>query len=69
MKEVKSSNIHAIGWEAGALTVHFKNGTSYRYEGVPAEEHAKLMAAESVGRHFNEHIKGKYNHKKGDNWS
>lgn len=69
MKQVKSSNIHAIGWADGKLTVQFKNGTSYSYSGVPADTHKKLMDAESVGKHFNEHIKGKFDHKKGDNWS
>lgn len=69
MKEVKSSNIHAIGWADGTLTVHFKNGTAYSYTGVPADVHAKLMAAESVGKAFGETIKGRYDFKKGDNWS
>lgn len=69
MKKVQSSNIEAVGWTDGKLTVHFKNGTAYHYDGVPADVHAKLMTAESVGKHFNEFIKGKFDHKKGDNWS
>lgn len=69
MKEVKSSNIHAIGWADGTLTVHFKNGTAYSYAGVPAEEHKKLMEAESVGKHFGQHIRGKFAFTKGGNWS
>lgn len=69
MKTVESSNIHAIGWADGTLTVRFKNGTEYSYANVPAGVHANLMTAESVGRHFNEHIKGKYDHTKGTNWS
>lgn len=69
MKEVKSSNIHAIGWKDGMLMVRFKNGTEYHYYDVPEDEHKKLMAAESVGKHFNQHIKGgPYRHMKGENW-
>lgn len=68
MKKVESSNIEAIGWADGTLTVHFKNGTAYSYAGVPADTHQKLMAANSVGRHFSEHIKGKYDHSKKDDW-
>ena len=69
MKEVKSSNIHAIGWADNMLKVRFKNGTEYHYYDVPEKVHADLMSAESVGKHFNAHIKGKFEHGKGDNWS
>jgi hypothetical protein len=69
MKKVRSSNIEAIGWADGTLTVHFKNGTAYSYANVPADEHKKLMEAESVGKHFGEHIRGKFAFTKGDNWS
>ena len=69
MKKVESSNIEAIGFKDGTLTVHFKNGSAYSYAGVGAEDHTKLMGAESIGKHFNQHIKGKFDHKKLDKWS
>lgn len=60
MKPVKSSNIRAIGFDPETKTLHvaFLNGTQYTYEGVDAEKHAALMSADSVGSHFNAHIKG-----------
>lgn len=69
MKKVESSNIEAIGFKDGSLTVHFKNGSAYSYAGVTEADANKLMDAESVGKHFNQHIKGKFEHKKLDNWS
>lgn len=60
MKSVKSSNIDSIGYspETKTLRVAFKNGSVYTYEGVDAEKHQALMSADSVGSHFNAHIKG-----------
>lgn len=46
--------------ETNTLEVRFKNGSTYRYSGVSAEAHAEFMAAESKGKHFGTHIKGKY---------
>lgn len=69
MHEFKeSSNIHAVGWTDGMLKVRFKNGTEYHYYDVPEAEHKKLMDAKSVGKHFGEHIKGKFDHTKKDDW-
>ncbi len=65
MKPVTSSNIKAIGYENGLLVVHFSNGSRYSYKGVPARVHGELMAAESVGKHFMEHIRnGQYTHER-----
>lgn len=60
MKSVKSSNISAIGFspETKELHVAFTNGTRYVYHDVDADKHTELMSADSVGRHFNAHIKG-----------
>ncbi len=59
---VKSSNVRSIGYDASqqALDVEFGSGGVYRYAGVPPETHAKLMAAESVGRFVGSEIKGKF---------
>lgn len=72
---VKSSQIASIGYDAATqtLAVEFWNkdgaphggdvpGAVYHYEGVPAEAHAALIAAESVGKHFGAHIRGKFKH-------
>lgn len=57
---VTSSNIASIGYDpqTETLEVEFKNGTVYQYHGVDADKHAALMKADTVGGHFNAHIKG-----------
>lgn len=59
---VKSSNITSVAYDPAAqeLEVQFKNGGRYRYAGVPATAHAALMAADSVGAHFHQHIKSAF---------
>lgn len=59
---VESSNLKAVGYEPGtkALTVQFKSGAQHVYEGVPAHEHARLMASDSIGSHFHANIKSAY---------
>lgn len=52
--------------EAEALDVVMKNDVTYRYVGVPDQEHEKLMASPSKGKHFAEHIKWKFPHLKID---
>ncbi len=62
MQMVESSNIRAIGYdkEEKTLFVQFKNYNEFSFEGVPKETHDALMAAESVGKYFHSHIKGKF---------
>ncbi len=57
---VESSNIRSIGHDPATKTleVEFLNGTVYQYHDVDADKHAALMKADSVGGHFNAHIKG-----------
>lgn len=75
---VESSNIEAIGFdyeEAGitspawaTMRVWFKYGSVYDYDKVPMHVFEALkkaaMTGESVGSHFKENIKGKYQFKK-----
>ncbi len=61
MKEIKhSSNIEAVGHEGGTLTIKFRNGGIYDYPDFPAELHDKFVNAESCGKFFQGHIRGKY---------
>lgn len=62
LKEVKSSNITRIGYdaEAGTLVVEFKSGTKYSFSGVTTKEHQDLVEAQSVGSHFHANIRSKY---------
>lgn len=69
MLPVESSNIARIGYDADRreLRVEFKSGVAHDYVAVPPEAHSKLMSADSHGKHFNEHVKGRYeNRKSGD---
>lgn len=68
LKPVTSSNIAAIGHDpdSNTLAVRFmpragsKWGDVWHYEGVSAKQHEALLKAESVGKHFSAHIRGKF---------
>lgn len=61
MLACKSSQIESIGHSGDTLAVRFKNGgAEYRYSGVSAESFAALQKAESVGKHFCQHIRPKF---------
>jgi hypothetical protein len=62
MKPVTSSNIAAVGYAEGSgeLIVQYKGGGTYRYFDVPAEVHAGLAEAKSIGGYINENVKGKF---------
>jgi hypothetical protein len=62
MAKVTSSNIEEITHiEPDTLQVMFKGGAVYHYHNVDKAKYDALMAAESHGKHLNEHIKP--NHK------
>ena len=62
LKHVESSVIRSIGYDpvTAVLHVEFRSGRAYRYLNVPSEQHAALMAAESIGRYFNQEIRPRY---------
>lgn len=64
-----SSTIDRVQWlpsdEAASrdkphLVIDFKSGGTYVFEGVPRKDYESLIAAESVGKHFHQHIRGKF---------
>jgi outer membrane protein assembly factor BamE (lipoprotein component of BamABCDE complex) len=63
MREVESSQIHAIGHDPASqtLAIQFKSkgepGSVYHYQNFPSDEFEKFSNAESIGRHFGQHIK------------
>lgn len=61
---VKSSMFDAIGHDpvANVLTVRMKNGKIYTHAEVSAEEYDAFLHAESMGRHYNEKIRGQFAH-------
>jgi hypothetical protein len=68
LEPVQSSNIAAIGHdpEKNQLVVQFKSGATHAYEGVSAEDHAALIGAESVGKHFHANIRNRFESSKYD---
>jgi hypothetical protein len=67
---VQSSQIHAIGYDAGSSTmrVQFKGaggpGSVYDYTGVPGDVHAEFVKSESIGRFFGAKVKGAFEYRK-----
>jgi hypothetical protein len=62
MLPVNSSMATSVGYdsEEQVLQVEFYNGTIYQYSGVEAETWEDLQAADSIGKFFNQEIKGRY---------
>ena len=65
MAMVESSTIEFIYWsniveKVGSLVVKFWSGKEYRYKNVEASTFSELITADSVGKKFNEIIRGKY---------
>ncbi len=62
MVAVESSAIRRIRYQPKGreLLVTFVSGKTYVYEGVPERVYAALLAAESHGGFFNEHIRDRY---------
>ncbi|MHB8898071.1 MAG: KTSC domain-containing protein [Thermoguttaceae bacterium] len=58
---VHSSALRSVGYdqEQRVLEVEFTNGAVYQYFDVPAEIYRGLMAAESHGRYFHQHVRDK----------
>lgn len=69
MKPVKSSQIHAIGYDPATnkLRIQFLAGKDrvpgsiYEYDNVSSDLHAALIGADSIGRHFGAFIKNNAN--------
>lgn len=66
MKPVKSSNIEAVGYKDGVLSVRFRSGGTWDYHGVSPDQHRAFIGADSVGSHFHKNICGKFTEKKRD---
>jgi KTSC domain len=58
---IDSSAIVAVEYGAGQwLDIELTNGRIYRYFDVPRDVYEALMAAESKGRFYNDHIRDEY---------
>lgn len=54
---VQSSNIAAVGHDGDHLYVQFHGGSTWKYHNVPADQHAEMIKASSVGKFFGKHVK------------
>jgi hypothetical protein len=65
MAMVESSTIQFAYWsniveKAGSMVIKFWSGKEYRYKNVSAQTFSTLISADSVGKKFNEIIRGQY---------
>jgi hypothetical protein len=61
-RPVSSSIIHSIGHDGLKMHVQFLNGAIYEYKTAPVKLYRALLAADSVGQHFNKNVRGRYPH-------
>jgi KTSC domain len=63
---VESTSLATVAYDAErqVLQIAFRNGTVYRYLGVPTEVHHALLRAPSKGAHFNRTIRNRYTSEK-----
>src|SRR4051812_4657797 len=61
-----SSNVSGYEYDpqTAQLVVEFRNGSRYRYSGVPSDTVETLSKAESAGQYFNKVIKTAYLHER-----
>ena len=61
---VNSTLIAGVGYEANSTLLHLelRDGSLYRYFGVPVEVYEGLLAAPSKGVYFNRRIRGSFRH-------
>lgn len=63
---VDSKMAKSIGYDKAAriLEIEFNSGEIWQYLDVPAAKHFGLLTVGSIGKYFQEHIKGKYEEKR-----
>jgi hypothetical protein len=59
-KYINSSIISEAEFENDVIYITFKSGGVYAYYNVPQKVYDDLIAAQSAGRYFHDHIEGKY---------
>ncbi len=66
LSPLKSSNIEAAGYDPATrtLTVKFKNGGTYHYEGCSQDHYDGLCSAESAGKYLHKTIRSAFKWKK-----
>ncbi len=58
-QEVESTVIGAVGYSR-VLEIRFESGRIYQYYDVPEDVYQGMLDADSKGKYFNSHIRGKF---------
>lgn len=61
---VKSTSIKAVGYDPATKTMRIQfhhSDMTYDFLAVEPHEHKALLTADSIGRHFGQHIQPKHN--------
>ena len=63
--QLPSTSLKSVGYdsEQEILEVEFCNGEIHQYLNVPPEDYADLIASESQGSYFTNHIRGMYEYR------
>ncbi len=63
---VESSSLASVGYDPASrvLEVEFRADGVYQYLDVPEEAYRAFLDAESLGRHLNLEIKGRYDYRR-----
>ena len=58
---VSSSLLERVGHDSDedVLEVELESGAIYQYRNIPEETYEELLSADSLGRYFNSHIRGR----------
>ncbi|MBV0892143.1 KTSC domain-containing protein [Paracoccus sp. Z118] len=60
MPYVESSAIRRIEWSGDVLSVWFRSGDRYDYDGVPERVYRGFLAAGSHGAFFSHYVRDRY---------
>lgn len=65
-RKVTSSNLAKVTYdnESLTMTVTFRRGSAYAYQGVPFQVFEELCGAISCGSYLNKHIKDNYSYER-----
>lgn len=63
---VASSSIASVGYDdaEGFLELAFQSGGVYRYSDVPRDVYEGMLGADSHGRYFHEHVRGRFDYRR-----
>ena len=66
MTPVTSSCLSAVGYDpvSATMRLQFASGATHDYDGVTPEQHQALIGADSIGSHFQSHVRNRFPQRK-----